>query len=223
MSTPTRKDIVWQREETVASYGLSSKGIPFVEAQFDLIERVLRAHGATPATILDLGSGDGIAAQAIIDRFAVERAVLVDFSPPMLELAEKRFAESPVDTITIDGDLLSRDWLPVVTALGPYDLVISRYAIHHLPHERKRSLYADVFEVLSPGGWFINLEHVQSVSKRYQDAFEGLLIDGIHRVATDERTRDDVERAFHQRQDAETNILAPVDAQCDWLRAIGFV
>jgi hypothetical protein len=71
--------------------------------------------------------------------------------------------------------------------------------------------------------WFINLEHVQSVSQLYQQAFEGLLIDGIQRVATDDRTRDDVERAFHQRQDAETNILAPVDIQCDWLREIGFV
>jgi hypothetical protein len=61
------------------------------------------------------------------------------------------------------------------------------------------------------------------VNQQYQSAFEGLLIDGIHRVATDERTRDDVERAFHLRQDAETNILAPVEIQCDWLREIGFV
>jgi ubiquinone/menaquinone biosynthesis C-methylase UbiE len=223
MGTLQRKDTVWQREDTVASYGLSRQGIPFVDVQFDLIARLLHAHGSTPTSILDLGCGDGIAAQAMIDRFPVQRAVLVDFSPPMLSLAEKRFHACSTDVLTIDGDLLASDWLPTVTTSAPYDLVISRYAIHHLPHPRKFSLYAEVFELLRPGGWFINLEHVQSVNDRYQRAFEDLLIDGIHRVAIDQRTRDDVERAFHQRQDAETNILAPAELQCGWLREIGFV
>jgi SAM-dependent methyltransferase len=222
VGTSNRKDIIWQREDTVASYAVSREGIPFVEAQFDLISRVLRAHGASPRTILDLGCGDGIAAQAIIDRFAVDRAVLLDFSPPMLALAEARFRDSQLEITTVNGDLLSSEWLPALTTIAPFDLVISRYALHHLPDQRKFSLYAEIFELLAPGGWFVNLEHVKSPNRQYQAAFEGLLIDGIHQVATDERTRDDVEMAFHQRQDAETNILAPVEAQCDWLRDIGF-
>ena len=222
IGTPNRKDIIWQREDTVANYGLSRQGIPFVEAQFDLVDRVLRGHAANPATILDLGCGDGIAAQAIIDRFDVERAVLVDFSPPMLSLAGERFSSTEIDVNLISGDLLTTDWSSSVQALGPYDLVISRYAIHHLPDSRKRLLYAEVFGLLRPGGWFVNLEHVKSGNQQYQAAFEGLLIDGIHGVATDERTREDVERAFHQRQDAETNVLASVEVQCDWMREIGF-
>ena len=223
VESPTRKDIVWQRADTVANYGLSRQGIPFVEAQFDIVARVLRAQDVNPGRILDLGCGDGIAAQAIIDQFDVGHATLVDFSPPMLDLARERFSGSATAVTTLDGDLLTSDWLPAVIAAGPYDLVISRYAIHHLPDDRKFSLYAEVFELLSSGGWFVNLEHVKSVNVGYQQAFEGLLIDGIHRVATDERTREDVERAFHQRQDAETNILAPVEQQCAWLREIGFV
>lgn len=223
VESSTRKDIIWQRADTVANYGLSRKGIPFVEAQFDIVARVLRAHDADPCHILDLGCGDGIAAQAMIDRFSVDQVVLVDFSPPMLDLARERFAKTDLAVTTIDGDLLASDWRPEVNAVGPFDLVISRYAIHHLPDERKFSLYAEIFELLQPGGWFVNLEHVRSVNAHYQAAFEGLLIDGMHQVATDDRTREDVERAFHQRQDAETNILAPVEQQCHWLREIGFV
>ncbi len=223
VESSARKDVIWQRADTVDSYGLSRQGIPFVDAQFDIVARVLRAHGAEPRRILDLGCGDGIAAQAIVDQFPVEKAVLVDFSPPMLEMARQRFAATSLDVTTIDGDLLTSDWRASVDAIGPFDLVISRYAIHHLPDERKFSLYAEVFEMLVSGGWFINLEHVKSVNDRYEAAFQGLLIDRIHHVVTDASTREDVERAFHKRQDADTNILAPLELQCEWWREIGFV
>jgi len=45
---------------------------------------------------------------------------------------------------------------------GQFDAVISRSAIHHVSHERKRSLCAEIFPCLNPGGVFSNLEHVAS-------------------------------------------------------------
>jgi len=50
-----------------------------------------------------------------------------------------------------------------------------------------------------------------------------MLIEGIHGLAEDRETIDDTERAYRNRQGADTNILAPVEDQCAWLRAIGFV
>jgi hypothetical protein len=44
-------------------------------------------------------------------------------------------------------------------------------AIHHLEHERKRVLAAEVFALLEPGGVFANFEHVASPTQRLHHAF----------------------------------------------------
>ncbi|HYI26115.1 MAG TPA: class I SAM-dependent methyltransferase [Thermomicrobiales bacterium] len=217
-----RRDVVWQAAATTANYHRSRRGIPYAEDQFDITRRVLEAHRVEVRSLLDLGCGDGIATQAMLDRVSVERAVLVDFSEPMLEAARERFRESPLVASVINGDLLGSAWVDVVRREPGYDLVISRFAIHHLPHDRKHSLYAEIFDLLRPGGMFINIEHVQSPTATYQDAFERMLIEGIHALHEDRETIEETERAFRARQDAETNILAPVEDQCAWLREIGF-
>jgi len=220
--SPVRRDVVWQDASTTASYHQSRQGIPFADAHFDIAERVLRAHDVEVHSVLDLGCGDGIATADLAARFPVTHAVLVDFSEPMLEAARARFSTSDLSLVLIPGDLLGNAWLPEVTEAGPFDLVVSRFAIHHLPHERKQGLYSEILELLRPGGMFVNIEHVRSPNPQYQAAFDRMLIEGIHRLDEDARTIEDVEHAYRGRQDAETNSLAPVEDQCAWLRDIGY-
>ncbi len=217
-----RRDVIWQKADTTANYHRSRQGIPFADAQFDIVGRVLRAHDVEVERMLDLGCGDGIATQAMLDRFPVSQAGLVDFSEPMLDAARERFVTSTTDLQIVVGDMLESDWFPEVRSTGPYDMVISRYAIHHLPDARKQTLYGEVLSLLRPGGMFVNIEHVKSVNSQYQAAFDCMLVEGIHALAEDRQTIEDSERAYRNRQDAETNILATVDVQCDWLRDIGF-
>ena len=47
--------------------------------------------------------------------------------------------------------------------------MVSSFAIYHL--ERKRSLNAEVFELLEPGRVFVNFEHVASPTERLHEAF----------------------------------------------------
>jgi len=223
VSETGRRDVVWQREDVAQSYFASRRGIPLVDVQLDVIRRLIDVHELDVRSVLDLGAGDGAAAAAVYDWQRPNRMVLVDFSHPMLDEARLRFAGVAAEIDYVAGDMLTSEWIPGVAARGPFDLVVSRYAIHHLPHERKKSLYREIFDLLKPGGLFINNEHVSSESPLYQKAFDDLLIEGIAATSGDSRTIQQVTDAYHARQDKETNILASVWDQCAWMRESGYI
>jgi len=164
------------------------------EGESALLEFIPR----TTHRILDLGTGDGRLLNLVRQRHSDTEAVALDFSPAMLEAAGKRFAgESSVSVIAHNMD----EPLP---ALGTFDAVISSFAIHHLVHERKRALYAEIFALLNPGGVFCNLEHVASPTPRLHQEF-------LEHIGFTVETED------------PSNKLLDVETQLGWLREIGFV
>ncbi len=161
-------------------------------------ESVLLEHVPRNARrILDLGTGDGrLLALLQVDRHEM-LGVGLDFSELMLEAAGKRFAGDE------GTELVKHDLAEPLPALGRFDAVVSSMAIHHLEHERKRSLYGEVFELLEPGGVFANFEHVASPTHRMHLAFF---------AAIDEPLED---------EDPSDRLL-DVESQLGWLRALGF-
>ena len=124
----------------------------------------------------------------------VREAVGLDNSPPMIERARTRFVDEPrVDIVAHD----LRDALP---ELGVFDVVVSGFAIHHLTHDRKRTLFAEATDMLRPGGMFLNLEVVQCASPRLQQEFHA--------------------RIGRPGGDPE-DILAAVEPQLEWMREGG--
>jgi SAM-dependent methyltransferase len=152
--------------------------------------------------ILDLGTGDGRLLALVREELARREnpdthEVAVDFSPAMLDAVRKRFAgDSSVSVVAHNMD----ERLP---ALGTFDAVISSFAIHHLVHERKRALYAEIYDLLNPGGVFCDLEHVASPTPRLHKEF-------LERIGFTVETED------------PSNKLLDVETQLGWLREIGF-
>jgi tRNA (cmo5U34)-methyltransferase len=160
-------------------------------------ESVLLEHVPLDARrILDLGTGDGrLLALLQVDRRDM-LGVGLDFSELMLAAAHKRVADEPIE-------LVKHDLAEPLPALGRFDAVVSSMAIHHLEHERKRSLYREVFDLLEPGGIFANFEHVASPTHRLHLAFFAAIDEPIENEDPSDR-------------------LLDVESQLLWLREIGF-
>jgi tRNA (cmo5U34)-methyltransferase len=150
--------------------------------------------------ILDLGAGDGrLLALLRLDR-PESRGVATDASPTMLDAARARFADDAMVEI-VKHDLDAP--LSALGGAGAFDAVVSCFAIHHCSHARKRALYAEVFELLEPGGVFYNLEHVASPTPELHEAFF-------------------VAMGMTLADEDESNQLLDVETQTGWLREIGF-
>ena len=147
--------------------------------------------------VLDLGTGDGrLLALLRADRPGMS-GIGLDFSELMLKAAAERFGGD--DRV----ELVDHDLARPLPELGRFDAVVSSMAIHHFEHERKRSLYAEVFEVLEPGGVFANFEHVASPTRRLHVAFFAAIGEPLEHEDPSDR-------------------LLDVETQLAWLRELGF-
>ncbi len=209
----------WQHEDTVAHYLRDVRAaIPYGADQIELVHRLVAHFRPEPRTIVDLGCGDGILARTFLERHPDCRASLVDHSAAMLERARAAMAPFAGRCELHQADL--REPLVHLAPPSSVDCVVSGYAIHHLPHERKRALYAEILTVLAPGGLFLNVEHVASATPALEAVQEEVMIDQL--TARTGRPRDVVAREYRARPDKADNILAPVDVQVQWLRELGF-
>ena len=179
-------------------------------------------------SVLDIGCGDGIVLETIMRAFPVEQAVALDGSPAMLEKAEARFEGLGLFSNLVEfveADFSEPAWL---AKLGDrrFDAVVSAFAIHHCEDERKQAIYREVFGLLRPGGAFVNIEHVASITSQGEDLFEAAYSETVHRFRQSNGQESDLARVLHElqtRPDKSANRLAPVETQLGWLRDVGFV
>jgi tRNA threonylcarbamoyl adenosine modification protein (Sua5/YciO/YrdC/YwlC family) len=112
-----------------------------------LLERLVAASGSGATRILDLGAGTGEASARVLAANPDATVVAVDESAEMLAAARERL-----------GAKLSRaheGMLQEALPSGPFDLVVSSLAIHHLDAAEKADLYRRLGAVVAPGGRFV--------------------------------------------------------------------
>ncbi|MBZ5652008.1 MAG: class I SAM-dependent methyltransferase [Acidobacteriia bacterium] len=185
---------LWTSADHALDYLGRADSIPHrVEGESTLLELVPEsAH-----RILDLGTGDGRLLALVKLDHPGATAVAIDFSPAMLDAAHKRFAGDR------SVEIVPHNLEEPLPELGTFDAVVSSFAIHHLIHERKRSLYAEIYARLNPGGVFCNLEHVASPTSELHEEF-------LHRIGCTLESED------------PSNKLLDLETQLQWLRTIGF-
>ncbi len=215
----------WQTEGLSNAFLEGVRGaIPGADLQFAAIGKIAGRWCAGAKSILDLGCGNGILGHLLLARFPRAKGLFLDFSDPMLEAARQAVGSQSNATIA-KADFASPRWREVARSHGPFDIVVSGFAIHHQPDRRKRELYGEVFGLLAPGGVFLNLEHVASATQAGQDLFDEFFVDRLcefHSRSGAHVNRDAIADEYYRRPDKKENILAPLQDQCEWLRQIGF-
>jgi tRNA (cmo5U34)-methyltransferase len=165
-------------------------------------------HGGPVARVLDVGAGTGLLTAAVADSYPDARFDLLDGSVEMLAEAQERLGGRVVGVHVQD----MAEGLPD----GPFDAVISALAIHHLEDDDKRVLFGRVYDVLRPGGVFVNAEQVAGptpeLAERYRVIWERMCRE---LGASDVEIADSKERRRHDR-------CADVESQLAWLRECGF-
>ena len=112
----------------------------------ELQEAVVAATSGLRATrVLELGTGTGETALRMRALHPEAGWVGIDASEPMLARARERLPDADLRLQRLEDELPP----------GPFDLVLSALAVHHLDGTQKRELFSRVARVIEPGGHFV--------------------------------------------------------------------
>jgi tRNA (cmo5U34)-methyltransferase len=184
--------------------------IPCFDAFYGMaLDLIADWQGPDRPRVLDLGAGTGLFSAMLLSRIHDASIHLIDASSAMLERARLRFADNEAITYAVAD-------MATANLAGPWDLVISALAIHHLEHDAKKQLFGRIHSAISPGGLFVNAEQVFGADPAIEAQYARIWLDQIRRlnVPADAITQAQ-ERMAHDR-------CASVDDQLAWMREAGF-
>lgn len=182
-----------------------------------LMAELLPYSGDDRFSFVDLGAGTGAASQAVLDRYPGATAVLADYSPQMMEEGSRALAGYEGRYRYVELDLASGRWPAEIG--GGLGAVISSLCVHHLPDDRKQGLFIEIFERLSPGGWYLNYDPVRAEEPATEAAWERVVgaLDPDAAAKHAHRTPDE-----QARWENHVRHIIPLAPQLEFLRTAGF-
>ncbi|MCL2045864.1 MAG: bifunctional N-acetyltransferase/class I SAM-dependent methyltransferase [Oscillospiraceae bacterium] len=121
--------------------------------------------------ILDLGSGTGLELESLFELYPEMEATCIDLSQEMLNILADKFAGKKLNLIC--GSFFDEDFG------GPFDNVISTYALHHFDEKEKLELYTKIYNAMAPGAQFILGDYTVKTLERQKEilaAYEKIFI-----------------------------------------------
>ena len=141
-----------------ASWDRQQEGyLPDREHRFaTMLDAVDAATGGAPPRLLDLAGGTGTITLRALARFGRAEATVLDQDPVLLAIAAASLGERAQ---LVDADLGGPAWAAKLPT-GDYDAVLTATALHWLDADRVKALYAEIRQVLRPGGIFVNADYM---------------------------------------------------------------
>ncbi len=201
-------------------------GIPLAQTQIEVIIRIIKSWKPELNTFLDMGCGDGVLGRQLLQQWPEAFGIFMDYSEPMVESAREKCKSHKDNCVIVMQDYSKEDWTESIRSRSPVDVVISGYSIHHHEDDIKYRIYQDIFNILKPGGVFLNLEHVASPGTKIEKLFDEIFVDGLYTYHVENggtESKKDIADKFYNREDKVLNKLTLVEKQVKWLKDIGFM
>ena len=185
--------------------------------QFTFIAQLLPFEPDASFTLLDLGAGTGAAARGVMTYYPRAQTILADFSPQMMDAGLDVLRPYEGRYRYVEMDLLSSNWPSGIPA--QVDAAVTSQSIHHLPDERKQSLFREILHHLKPGGWYLNFDPVAPPNQEVAAEWERVN-DRLDPAAAYKRThRTPLEQASYENH---IRYMITLERQIAFLRAAGF-
>ncbi len=197
---------------------------PLREMQLKMVDLMIPESEDAPIRILDLCAGYGALASFLLDRRPRSTAICIDASEEMLSMGRERGARLGKRVEFVYGSLESPEWLQGVS--GEFDAAVSSRALHHFtPHQRRRGIYAEVYNLLRPGGCFINADNMKgatdSLHRRYRQAGDRLLAEYVHEQTGGKKTLAEIKKE-NQIPPHGPHDNGRLEQELAWLRELGY-
>lgn len=141
-------------------------------AQITALVDLIRRSSEESIDVLDLGAGYGIVTREVLTAYPNAQVVCLDGSAEMLKYGKMRLTDWEDQLCFVVSDFGSLSWLKTLPTDQQFDAVVSSRAIHHVVDERKRALYAEIFQLLKPSGCFVNHDLVRRPSEPVRDSHD---------------------------------------------------
>jgi tRNA (cmo5U34)-methyltransferase len=142
----------WTEEDSATYRSIAPVAVP---RRHDMIAALVSAvpfDSDRPIRILELGSGEGLLAEALLARYGGATLTALDGSESMRRETTQRLAAYGERARVAAFDLAALDWWDRMVGV---DLVASSLCLHHLNDAKKQYLYKSAAERIAPGGAFL--------------------------------------------------------------------
>ena len=209
---------IWQSSEITAMWAAEAARRERTDVARQRFMAGLLPFGQQEAfTFLDLGAGTGAAARAVLDRFPRCAGILADFSAQMMGAGEAEMEPYAGRYRYVEFDMSGGAWPAAIPAeLGA---VVTSLCVHHLPDARKQGLFAEIFDHLVPGGWYLNYDPVASEDPVVEATWQRVNDQHDPEMAARRQHRTPQEQA---RWDNHVRFIVPLTRQLQFLRSAGF-
>lgn len=144
-------------EEVAAAWLAADNVAGMLELPRKIAASVISLSGGIER-VLDIASGPGTFLKVFLDTFPHSRGIWQDGSDTMLREAKLHLANYSERVSWNIGNMAEIASSGIEPGL---DVVLTSRASHHMTPEELNSFYLDIATLIRPGGWLVNLDHVQ--------------------------------------------------------------